>query len=144
MTQTMARAIPEALAEAPKGELVQMVMRARSLAKSYKLKEHAAHTGKTLLCTLTGAVGGATAGVMAAFPKVAHLPRTRVRTDLIVGGIIAGLGAFDVFDSASRYIAEYGNGLIDFGVGDVVRNTIMAKRSAAPVASAAGQRPRAA
>lgn len=120
--------IPEALAEAPKSELVQMVVRARNMAKSYKLKESAAHTGKTLLCTLTGAVGGGTAGLIAAFPMAAHIPKTRVRTDLVVGGIIAALGAFDVFDGASRYIAEYGNGMIDFGVGDVTRNAVQAWR----------------
>src|SRR6266496_4453320 len=129
MHPSLARHIPESLTEAPKSELVQMVVRARNLAKGYKLKESAAHMGKTFLCTVTGAVGGVSAGFVSAFPMLAHFPKTRIRTDLVVGRLIAGLGAFEIFDGASRYIAEYGNGMIDFGVGDVTRNAIIAWRA---------------
>lgn len=145
-TASLAKHIPDSLLEAPKSELAQMVVRARSLAKNYKLKEAAAHTGKTLLCTVVGGVGGVTAGALAAFPMFAHLPKTRIRTDLIVGGLIAGLGAFEVFDGASRYIAEYGNGMIDYGMGDMTKNAIVAwraKQGAAPAAAPAAK-PRAA
>lgn len=141
MSNLVKQGIPEALAEAPKSELVQMVVRARNLAKTYKVKEAAAHTGKTLLCTGVGALGGGTAGVLAAFPMLAHLPKTRVRSDLVLGGLIALAGAFEVFDGASRYIAEYGNGMIDFGVGDVTRNALVAwraKQTGKPVAKPVG------
>ena len=128
MVHSLTKHIPEAIQEAPKSELVQMVMRARGLAKGYKLREKAAHTGKSLLCTLTGAAGGATAGIVAAFPGAAHIPRTRVRSDLVIGGLIAAAAAFDVFDHASRYVGEYGNGMIDFAIGDVTRTAVQAWR----------------
>ncbi len=137
MAQSLAHHIPESILEAPKNELVQMVVRARNLAKSYKLKEHAAHTGKSLLCTLTGAAGGGTAGLIGAFEMVAHIPKTKIRTDLVVGGLITLAAAFEVFDGASRYIGEYGNGMIDFGVGDVTRNLVRAHRAQTATVAAA-------
>ncbi len=138
--------IPESIVKASPTELREMVVRARNLAKSYKLKEHAVHAGKSLLCTMTGAVGGATAGLIGAFPMIAHIPKTKVRSDLIIGGLITLAAAFDLFDGASRYIGEYGNGLIDFAVGDVVRNVTTAWRAkVTPLAAApAAGRPKAA
>ena len=137
--------IPEAIQQASKSDLMAMVTRARGLAKTYKLKERAAHTGKSLLCTLTGAAGGATAGLIGAFPMVAHIPRTKVRTDIVIGAGIALAAAFDVFDGASRYIGEYGNGLLDFAVGDVTRNVATAWRmKMGPVAAPAAAPRRAA
>jgi len=134
---SLAHHIPEAILDAPKSELVQMVVRARNLAKNYKLKEHAAHTGKTLLCTLTGAAGGGSAGIIAAFPMLAHIPKTKIRSDLVVGGLIALAAAFEWFDGASRYIGEYGNGMIDYATGDVVKNLIVAHRTQTTVVAAA-------
>jgi hypothetical protein len=123
---TLATRIPDALAEAPKSELIEKVMQLKSLATKHRVKERAMHGAKMGLSTLVAGAGGGLAGAIAAFNP--HIPRTKVRWDLAAAGGIALGSVFGLFGSADRYMNSLANGAIGFGTGDMVRNAVAARR----------------
>ncbi len=123
----LAMRVPEALQEAGKGELIEKVMRLKKSLTNVNIKEKAMHGAKMGLGSVVAAAGGAAAGAVAAFNP--HIPKTKLRWDLLAAGAVAGATVFGLFGSADRYMNSLANGAIGFGTGDMVRNAIAARRT---------------
>jgi hypothetical protein len=118
-----ALAIPGHLREKGRHELIRHVMSIRNGVAKHKAA--AKHAGVTVIGGLLASAGGAAAGVAAV--KMPHLPKTKIRTDLVVGtGISIGV-AMGVFDEHSQHVGAFAQGMLGYGTGDAVKQALLAK-----------------
>ena len=106
-----------------KHELIKHVMSIRNGMQKHKAV--AKHAGATVIDGIAASAGGGTAGVMAV--KLPHLPKTKVRTDLVVGSAIGVAVAVGFFDELGRHVAAFAHGMLGYGTGDAVKQTLLAK-----------------
>jgi hypothetical protein len=90
-----------------------------------KHKETAKHAGATMIDGVAAGAGGGTAGLLAV--KFPHLPKTKIRTDLVVGAAIGAAVAVGFFDELGRHVGAFAHGLIGYGTGDAVKQALLAK-----------------
>ncbi len=123
MAASMALAhAPAHLHQKGRHELIRHVMNIKNgLAKH---KAVAKHAGITLACSALASVGGAVAGLAAV--KMPHLPKTKLRTDLVLGALIGGATAAGVFDEAAAMVGAVAHGLLGYGTGDAVKQKLLA------------------
>jgi hypothetical protein len=120
--------IERALAELPKGELVQRLVMAKGLAKKHRIQERAAHGGKVVLGAVLAGVGGAAAGLIDT--KLPYIPKTKVRTTLALGGALSALAALNFFgtgvtSATSHYINDLAKGLIGAGTAEHTKSFLV-------------------
>lgn len=110
-----------AMAEKSKHDIIKHVMSIKNgLARH---KEKAKHAGTTVIQGVLASAGGAVAGVLAV--KAPHVPRTKLRVDLVLGGILGGIAAAGVLDEQSANVAAVAQGLLGYGVGDVTKTALL-------------------
>jgi len=90
-----------------------------------KHKETAKHAGKTIVSGIAAGAGGALAGGLAV--KMPHVPKTKIRTDLALGGAIGAACAVGMFDEHSEHVAALAHGLIGYGTGDATKTALLAR-----------------
>ncbi len=122
-TMSLARGIPTHLAQKGRHELIRHVMNIRSGIQKHKAV--AKHAGKTVVAGAAAAAGGAIAGGLAV--KMPHIPKTKLRTDLVLGAAVGGACAFGVFDEHSETVGALAHGLIGYGTGDAVKTALLAR-----------------
>jgi hypothetical protein len=59
--------------------------------------------------------------------KLPRLPKTKVRTDLVVGSALAVAVAVGFFDELGRHVGAFANGMLGYGTGDAVKQALLAK-----------------
>jgi hypothetical protein len=111
-----------ALAEKSKTDLMKHVMSIKSGLTRHK--EKAKHAGTTILQGVLASAGGASGGVLAI--KFPHLPKTKIRTDLAIGGAIGVICAMGMLDESSAFGAAFAQGLLGYGVGDMTKTALLA------------------
>jgi hypothetical protein len=89
-----------------------------------KHKAVAKHAGVSVVCGVLASAGGALAGLAAV--KLPHIPKTKVRTDLVLGGLIGAATAAGVFDEHAPMVAAVAHGLLGYGTGDAVKQKLLA------------------
>jgi len=110
-----------ALADKSKHDLMRHVMNIKNgLAKH---KQNAKHVGKTVIGAVLSSAGGATAGALSL--KLPTLPKTKVRTDLVLGGVIAGAVAAGVLEELSDQAGAFAQGMLGFATGDMTRQQLL-------------------
>lgn len=110
-----------ALAEKSKHDLMRHVASIKSGIQRHKAQ--AKHVGKTVVGAVLSSAGGAAAGVLSL--KLPNIPKTKVRTDLVVGGLIAGAVAAGVFDEMSEQAGAVAQGMLGFATGDMTRQQLL-------------------
>jgi len=115
--------IPGHLHAKGKHELIKHVMNIRNGMAKHKAT--AKHAGATVIDGVAASAGGGTAGVMAV--KLPHLPKTKLRTDLVVGSVIGAAVAVGFFDELGRHVAAFAHGMLGYGTGDAVKQALLAK-----------------
>lgn len=115
-------AVPSHLAQKGRTELLKHVMNIRQGIQRHK--ETAKHVGTTLVQAVVASAGGAAAGGLSV--KFPHVPKTKVRTDLALGAVVGAATAAGVFDEHAATVGAFAHGLLGFGMGDVVRNKLLA------------------
>lgn len=106
-----------ALQELPKSELVHKVLAhahsARHLAQKHKgeMKRIGTHFAQST----TAAVAGIAAGGLQL--KLRTIPKTKVRTDLVLATLLAGCNVFDVFDAGAPIVQSAADALTGHGMG---------------------------
>lgn len=115
--------VPGHLHQKGRHELIRHVMNIRNgMAKH---KQTAKHAGATAVDGVAACAGGGTAGVMAV--KLPRIPKTKLRTDLVVGSVIAAAVAVGFFDEVGRHVGAFANGMLGYGTGDAVKQALLAK-----------------
>lgn len=115
--------IPGHLREKGRHELIRHVMNIRSgLAKH---KQSAKHAGVTVIGGVLASAGGGVAGALAV--KFPHVPKTKIRTDLVVGTAISLGVAVGLFDEHSQHVGAFAQGMLGYGTGDTVKQALLAK-----------------
>lgn len=115
--------VPSHIATKGRHELIRHVMAVRN--GMVKHKAAAKHAGKTIVTGAAAAVGGGVAGGLAV--KMPHIPKTKFRTDLVLGTLVGGACALGVFDEHSETVAGLAHGLIGYGTGDAVKTALLAR-----------------
>lgn len=122
-TMALHRGVPSHLATKGRHELIRHVMNIRSGITKHKAA--AKQAGKTVVCGLAAAGGGAIAGAMAV--KLPHIPKTKIRTDLVVGAVIGGAVAAGMLEEHGEAVGALAHGLIGYGTGDAVKQALLAR-----------------
>jgi hypothetical protein len=112
----------KSLAEKSKTDLLKHVMSIKNGLTRHKDK--AKHGFTTLAHAALASVGGGAAGVLAV--KMPHIPKTKVRTDLAVGGLVGIVAAAGLLDESSAMAAAFAQGLLGYGVGDATKTALLA------------------
>lgn len=115
--------VPAHLHEKGRHELIKHVMNIR--AGVAKHKQAAKHAGVTIVGGVLASAGGGLAGGLAV--KMPHIPKTKFRTDLVVGSAIAGAVALGVFDEHAQHVGAFAQGMLGYGTGDAVKQALLAK-----------------
>jgi hypothetical protein len=110
------------LAEKSKTDLLKHVMSIKNGLTKHK--EKAKHGFTTLAHAALASAGGGTAGVLAV--KMPHIPKTKIRTDLAIGGLVGLAAAAGVLDEASALAGAFAQGLLGYGVGDATKTALLA------------------
>lgn len=123
MASTALANVPSHIASKGRHELIRHVMAIRSGIQKHKAT--AKHAGVTIIGGVLASAGGGVGGVLAV--KLPHIPKTKFRTDLVVGAAIGGAVAFGVFDEHAQHVGAFAQGLIGYGTGDSVKQALLAK-----------------
>lgn len=115
--------VPSHLHEKGRHELIRHVMNIRQGIAKHKAV--AKHAGITVIGALLASAGGALGGGFAV--KLPHVPKTKFRTDLVVGTFISGAVAAGVFDEVAPHVGAFAQGLLGYGTGDAVKVALLAK-----------------
>ncbi len=116
-------AIPSHLQEKGRHELIRHVMNIRNGIAKHKAT--AKHAGVTVIGGVLASAGGGVAGLAAV--KMPHIPRTKFRTDLVIGTAISIGVAVGVFDEHSQHVGAFAQGMLGYGTGDAVKQALLAK-----------------
>lgn len=110
-----------ALADKSKHDLMRHVASIKNGIQRHKAQ--AKHVGKTVIGAVLSSAGGASAGVLSL--KLPTLPKTKVRTDLVLGGVIAGAVAAGVLEELSESASAFAQGMLGFATGDMTRQQLL-------------------
>lgn len=123
MTTAALANVPSHLHQKGRHELIKHVMNIRNGVQKHKAA--AKHAGVTVIGGLLASAGGGVAGVAAV--KMPHIPKTKFRTDLVVGTAIAAGVALGVFDEHAPHVGAFAQGMLGYGTGDSVKQALLAK-----------------
>jgi hypothetical protein len=123
MAATALANVPAHLHQKGRHELIKHAMNIRNAMQKHK--ETAKHAGATMVDGIAASAGGGTAGVLAV--KLPHVPKTKVRTDLVVGGLLGVAVAVGFFDEVGRHVGAFAHGMLGYGTGDAVKQALLAK-----------------
>lgn len=115
--------VPAHLHEKGRHELIRHVMNIRQGIAKHKAT--AKHAGVTVIGALLASAGGGLAGGLAV--KLPHLPKTKFRTDLVVGTLVSGAVAAGMFDELAAQVGAFAQGMLGYGTGDAVKQALLAK-----------------